>query len=89
MANLQFARTAMRGREFAIRGALGAPRGRVLRQLLAESLLLAFLGGLLGLVLTCWSNELLRRLFAFDGETVLNLPLNLRVLAFALAPELA
>jgi predicted permease len=85
LANLQFARTAMRGREFAIRGALGAPRGRVLRQLLSESLLLALLGGLLGLVLTYWSNELLSRQFVVEGETVLNLPLNLRVLGFALA----
>jgi putative ABC transport system permease protein len=85
LANLQFARTATRGREFAIRGALGAPRGRLLRQLLSESLLLAFLGGLCGLVLAEWSNELLKRQFVVDGETVLNLPLNLRVLAFALA----
>ena len=89
LANLQFARTAMRGREFAIRGALGAPRGRLLRLLLVESLLLAFLGGLLGLVLARWSNELLRQQFIVDGETVLNLPLNLRVIAFALAAATA
>lgn len=85
LANLQFARTAARGREFAIRGALGAPRERLLRQLLTESLLLAFLGGLLGLILAHWSNELLGRQFVFDGETVLSLPLNLGVLKFALA----
>jgi predicted permease len=85
LANLQFSRTAARGREFAIRGALGAPRERLLRQLLTESLLLAFLGGLLGLILAHWSNELLSRQFVFDGETVLSLPLNLRALGFALA----
>jgi predicted permease len=89
LANLQFARTAMRGREFAVRGALGAPRGRVLRQLLSESLLLAFLGGLLGLVLTYWGNKLLGRQLVVDAETVLNLPLNLRVLSFALAASTA
>jgi putative ABC transport system permease protein len=84
LANLQFARTAQRGREFAIRGALGAPRARLLQQLLSESMLIAMLGGLLGLVLAQWCNDLLARQFVFDGETVLKLPLNWRGLVFAL-----
>jgi predicted permease len=89
LANLQFARTAARGREFAIRGALGAPRGRLLRQLLVESLLISLIGGVLGLVVAHWSNELLQRQFITDGETVLDLRLNLRILASALAAATA
>ncbi len=85
LANLQFARTAMRKRELAIRGALGAPRGRVLRQLLTESLMIACLGGLLGLEVAWWGNQILKRQIVVEGENVLMLALNLRVLGFALA----
>lgn len=84
LANLQFARTARRGRELAIRVALGAPRVRLLGQLLSESLVIALVGGLLGLVLAQWCNDLLERQFVFDGERVLHLPLNWRGLIFAL-----
>jgi predicted permease len=84
LANLQFARTASRTRELAIRGAMGAPRGRVLRQLLSENLLIALIGGALGVLLAVWCNTMLRRQFVFDGEMVLNLRLNGPVLMFAL-----
>jgi putative ABC transport system permease protein len=62
LANLQLARTETRQQELAVRSALGARRMRVFRQLLGESLLLAFLGGLAGLFVTAFGLELLTKL---------------------------
>jgi predicted permease len=60
LANLFLARTVGREREMAVRTALGAERGRLVRQVLVESLLVALAGGLVGLVLTAWGVGALR-----------------------------
>jgi predicted permease len=83
VANLLLARGAARGREFAIRAALGAGRGRLVRQLLVESLVLSLLGAAAGIALAYW---LIDAIVALAPPGVLRLEdaaLDTRMLAFA------
>src|ERR1700730_10009340 len=89
VANLLLARGAARQREFAIRGALGASRGRMIRQLLVESLLCAFVGGALGVLLGSWLIGLLTPIVVENqGIHGLAPGLDPSVLAFATAATL-
>ena len=59
--NMQFGRAALRAKELAIRGALGATRWRLVRQMLTESLLVAVFGAIAGILLAYWAIDLLAR----------------------------
>ena len=88
VAHMLLARAAAREKEIAVRTALGAGRGRTIRQLLTESLLLALLGGGAGLALAAWATRVLVDLSGRipRAEAV---HLNGRALAFTLAVSLA
>ena len=89
VANLLLARGAARNREFAIRGALGATRARLMRQLVIESLLCAAGGGVLGLFLGSWLINILTAMVVDNaGISGLVPRLDSTVLAFAAAATL-
>jgi putative ABC transport system permease protein len=93
-SNLLLSRSAARAREVAIRRAIGASRGRLVAQMLTESLLVAVLGGALGLLIGEWGCRALVRLSGDlarfpGGEAITRLHVDLRVVAFTIVATLA
>jgi predicted permease len=84
VSNLLLARGNARARELAIRAALGARAGRIVRQLLSESLLLALAGGALGLLLAVFGIKLLAGMVMGQLPQMLRPELDLNVLAFSI-----
>lgn len=81
-ANLQLARAVGRRQEMAVRSAMGATPGRLIRQLIVESLLLATMGGVLGLMLSVWLAQLILSLMPAVLPLRLDIALDWRVLTF-------
>ena len=90
--NMQFGRAALRGKELAIRGALGATRWRLVRQMLTESLVVAVFGAVVGVLLAYWSVDALARAInaaPFPPPYWWRFTIDVRVLAFTLGITLA
>jgi predicted permease len=83
VASLCLARATARGRELAVRAALGAGRGRLVRQLLAESLLLAAIGALLGVLVARWGLSALLALAPEDLPRLQEIAVDARAIAVA------
>src|SRR5687767_11218440 len=84
LASFQLARAALRHKEMAIRAALGAKRKVLMRQVLTESMMLAILGGGLGLLLSFWAKDLLLAVSPADFPRASAVSIDGRVLLFSL-----
>ena len=89
VANLMLARASVRGKEIALRAALGASRRRIIRQLLTESLLLAGIGGVLGLFIAKWGTDALILAIPQNIPRIGAIQLDGAVLAFTLLVSIA
>ncbi|HEY2713285.1 MAG TPA: ABC transporter permease [Chthoniobacterales bacterium] len=89
--NMQFGRAALRARELAIRGALGATRWRIVRQMLTESFLIALLGAIVGVALAYWAVDLIAQITStpqFQLPYWIRFTIDGKVLSFTLAAVL-
>jgi predicted permease len=89
LANLLLARAATREKEIAIRGALGAGRGRIVRQLVTESLVLSMAGGVVGLILASYGVRAMRGVVPDMFPMLQHMSVDLPVLAFTLGVSIA
>ncbi|HLY60127.1 MAG TPA: ABC transporter permease [Terriglobia bacterium] len=90
IANLLLARASAREREIAVRMAIGAKRSRLIRQMLTESLLMAFFGGTLGVLFASWASQTLLAMVPHGTDPLpLNVAPDARVLAFTFLVSLA